>query len=69
MHIPLSEWAGRNFSPTPCATTLCKWAKSGAITPKPFKLRKWMVDENARFVGEQAIPVSGRVADILKMAA
>lgn len=70
MWITLLAWGDRNFDPPPCLPTLIKMGKTGAICPPPFKVRGWMVDENARFVGEQAIDrVSGRVADILKRAA
>lgn len=72
MHITLTAWAARNFNPAPCNATVLKWNKLKLIQPPLVKVRGWMVDENARFLGfdEQAnqANVNGRVADILRAA-
>lgn len=57
--IPLCEWArGPNgFRYPPTAATLSVYAKTGQIYPPPVKQgRRWVVDENARFIGLTARP-------------
>lgn len=57
--IPICEWArGPNgFRYPPTAVTLSVYAKTGQIFPHPIKQgRRWVVDENAKFVGLQARP-------------
>ncbi|WP_375058366.1 excisionase [Zobellella sp. DQSA1] len=59
MHIPIKEWARRHFQLNVSSTTLSTYAKSGQISPAPIKFGgKWMVDENARFVGICPAPTS-----------
>lgn len=64
--IPLAEWArGPNgFRYPPTAVTLGVYAKTGQIYPPPVKQgRRWVVDENARFIGLTARPeVSGNLS-------
>ncbi len=59
MKIPLRAWAEKHFSVAVSNTTLTSYAKSGQISPCPVKFAgRWVVDEDARFVGMSAPPVS-----------
>lgn len=59
MNIPLMDWAKRHFSVPASRATLNTYAKTGQIIPAPQKFGgRWMVDENARFVGLSRPPVS-----------
>lgn len=49
MKIPLTEWAARNYKPTPTAWVLRRWARDGEISPAPERVgREWYVLETAR---------------------
>lgn len=48
MKITLTEWALRNYAPSPSIHTLRAWVASGQIYPAPERVgRMWMVDERA----------------------
>jgi hypothetical protein len=52
--IPISEWASgpKGFKYPPKKTTLHKYAATDQIYPKPKRQgKKWVVDEDAVFVG------------------
>lgn len=52
--VPLMEWASspKGFKYPPAPATLHRYAKTGQIIPAPIKQgSKWIVDENAKYVG------------------
>lgn len=52
MNVSLKEWARRHFREPVSISTLIAYAKTGQISPEPFKFGgRWVVDENARYVG------------------
>jgi hypothetical protein len=57
--LTLDAWALDEFTaPVPSKPTLLKYAKSGMISPPPFKAgRCWRVEATARFVGMTEKPV------------
>ena len=57
--LTLDAWAQDEFSdPIPSRPTLMKYAKSGMISPPPFKAgRCWRVEASARFIGMADKPV------------
>lgn len=53
-HVLLSDWAkGPNgITPTPSKTTLSRMAQTKQFHPPALKMgSRWVIDENARFVG------------------
>ena len=59
MFITIQEWAQNNFSIQVSNTTLSVYAKTGQIYPSPVKFAgRWMVDENAKYVGLTEVPAS-----------
>ncbi len=74
--IPIIEWASgpNGFKYPPKAATLYKYAATGQIYPKPKKQgKKWVVDEDAKFVGIIASApsldrLSKPVGDLVKKA-
>ena len=59
MFITIQEWAQNNFSIQVSNTTLSVYAKTGQIYPPPVKFAgRWMVDENAKYVGLTEVPAS-----------
>ncbi|WP_133822221.1 excisionase [Rahnella sp. BIGb0236] len=57
--LTLDAWAQDEFSdPIPSRPTLMKYAKSGMISPPPFKAgRCWRVEASARFIGMTDMPI------------
>ncbi|MEN4905685.1 excisionase [Rahnella bonaserana] len=57
--LTLDAWAQDEFSdPIPSRPTLMKYAKSGMISPPPFKAgRCWRVEASARFIGMTDKPI------------
>lgn len=60
--IPLRDWAKKEFGKqSPRPQTLFLYARRGMIDPVAVKVgRRWMVDKDARFIGEVARPVVPR---------
>jgi hypothetical protein len=57
--IPIKEWANgpNGFKYPPNPVTLSVYAKTGQIYPPAIKQgRRWVVEENAKFIGIQAHP-------------
>ena len=56
--IPLPEWAEQEFGDfAPHERILCKYAKANMIMPPAIKVgRRWMVDKEARYVGQLSSP-------------
>lgn len=54
----LQEWAIEEFGDAaPSTNTLQHYAKHNMISPPPIKVgRKWMVEKDARFIGEVVTP-------------
>lgn len=57
--ISLSEWAQNEFGDLrPGSQTLARYARARMIVPPAVKVgRHWLVDKEARFVGELARPI------------
>lgn len=63
--LPLLEWAKEEFGDlAPSERILKKYAKGQMIVPPAQKIgREWMVDRDARYVGEMAAPKLPKTAN------
>lgn len=57
MKLLLTEWAAKQYSPTPPLFTLRRWAREGEIWPAPERVGKhWYVDESATRIAHATGP-------------